>query len=107
MKKFWPSIFILAGVALAGEMPAADTGAGSRCSGTVVDGKGQPVAGAAVDFYQYQSSGGWFGGMPSDPELKQHATTGSDGGFAIASPPGASIVVVSKAGFASTCWPAI
>jgi protocatechuate 3,4-dioxygenase beta subunit len=100
MKIFRQSVFVFAFAVLACQMRAADNGATSQFTGTVLDEKGQPVAGATVDFYQYQSSWGWFGGIPWNPEVKQHAITDSSGGFAISSPFGASLVVVKKPGFA-------
>ncbi len=89
---------LLLALALAFNVRAA-TNDVPQFSGTVVDAQGNPVANAAVDFYQYPlrvNSG------PTDMELKQLATTDSHGAFAFPSFQGMGMVLVTKAGAAPT-----
>jgi protocatechuate 3,4-dioxygenase beta subunit len=93
---------LILGLALAGLARGADGGAPESYAGTVVDDQGRPVAGATVDGYSYQSAEG-FGYRDREPELTQRTVTDSNGAFAVFSAPGATLVVVKKAGLA-TAW---
>ena len=75
--KTFQKISLLLALALAFNLRAAADDA-AKFSGTVVDALGNPVTGAAVDFYQYPSRMG-FG--PFDMEAKQHTTTDGQGAF--------------------------
>jgi len=86
------------GFALAGRAPAADGGAAGRYTGTAVDDKGQPVAGAAVACYQDASAVAAC--EAQDFALKEHGTTDSKGGFTVAAGEGVTIVAVKKEGLA-------
>lgn len=103
MKKIWQTLFILAVAGLACHANAADNGATSQYSGTVVDEKGQAVEGATVDCYQYPSSSGWFGYRDREPELQQTTLTDSHGAFAVSASQNTTLVVVKKPGLA-TAW---
>jgi protocatechuate 3,4-dioxygenase beta subunit len=75
----------------------AETNEVAKFSGTVVDPQGNPVAGAAVDCYQFPLRGG-MGSF--DEEAKQHAVTDGQGAFEFSTFPGQGVVVVTKAGMA-------
>jgi protocatechuate 3,4-dioxygenase beta subunit len=72
----------------------------AKFSGTVVDAQGNPVAGAAVDFYQYPLVRTSFGFGRIDMEAKQHVTTDGQGAFAFPMFNGMGLVLVTKAGVA-------
>jgi protocatechuate 3,4-dioxygenase beta subunit len=50
-----------------------------KVSGTITDGPGNPVAGAAVEYWRYEGNGL----RPSEPKLEKQTTTGTDGVFGI------------------------
>ena len=98
MKKTWQTTFILAVAVLACQVRAAD---GGNYSGTVVDDNGQPVAGATVDCYQYQSRSG-FGYWDREPKLEQTTVTDGKGAFAVSASADTVLVVIKKTGLATT-----
>ncbi|HEX5398965.1 MAG TPA: carboxypeptidase regulatory-like domain-containing protein, partial [Verrucomicrobiae bacterium] len=67
----------------------------STFTGTVVDPDGNPVAGAAVDFYQYPSR---TSPGPMEMEPQQHATTDGQGAFVLSNFDGQGVAVVTKTG---------
>jgi hypothetical protein len=97
MKKYqqWALILVLT---LAGEALAVAGGAPGQETGTVVDDKGQPVAGATVDIYHDASAMAPY--MAQDFALKEHTTTDSKGGFTISTGAGVTLAVVKKEGLA-------
>ncbi len=94
--KTFQKISLLLALALALNLRAAANEA-AKFSGTVVDARGNPVAGATVDCYQYPSRMG-FG--PFEMGAKQHATTDGRGVFEFPMFNGMGLVLVKKAGFA-------
>ena len=94
--KTFSKIFLLLALVLAFNLRAATNGA-AKFSGTVADAQGNPVAGAAVDLYQYPSrmSDGSY-----ELEAKQHATTDGQGAFDFPMFHGQAVVLVKKAGLA-------
>jgi protocatechuate 3,4-dioxygenase beta subunit len=76
----------------------AEPGALVKFSGTAVDARGNPVAGAAVDCYRYPIR--MFSGV-RDLQSKEHAITDDKGAFAFSVSDGPMTVVVKKAGLGS------
>jgi len=68
-----------------------------RLTGKVADASGKPVAGAAVESYQY-AGGGSFG--PGDMEPKQRVTTGTNGDFEFLLSRAATVLLARKPGLA-------
>src|ERR1700743_1049948 len=97
------TLWLIAALAL---QSRADTTTTIKISGTVVDGKGSPVAGAGVDYYHFPAPRAV--GLP-DLEAKQHAITDDKGAFAFSVSDGAATVVVKKAGLGSgwQTWQAV
>ncbi|MBU6409604.1 MAG: carboxypeptidase regulatory-like domain-containing protein, partial [Verrucomicrobia bacterium] len=87
---------LLAGLTLALSLRAA-TNEVQNFSGVVVDGGGNPVAGATVTFVTYPQRMGF---QRAGLERKQRATTGAQGGFEFPKFRGEGVVVATKAGFA-------
>ena len=83
-------LLVLALSALVIRAPAAATG-------TVVDAKGQPVAGATVEFYRDTSAVTF---MSQDLVRKESATTDDKGAFSIAADSGVTVALVKKEGLA-------
>jgi len=97
MKKTQKWILIL-GLALAGRALAADGGAPAQYTGTAVDDKGKPVAGAAVTCYQDASAVAAYAAQ--DFALKEQGVTDSKGGFSVSAGGGVTVAVVKKEGLA-------
>jgi hypothetical protein len=93
--KTWAFVLVFA---LAGQAYAADGGPPSHYTGTAVDDKGQPVAGATVECYQDSSPVSAY--TAQDFALKERGTTDSKGGFSVSAGEGVTIVVVKKEGLA-------
>ena len=93
-------VLILAVAALGCLTRAADNSMTSQYAGTVVDEKGQPVAGATVDCYHYRNPPGMMERNLREPELKQRTVTDAKGTFTVAASPYTTFVVVKKAGLA-------
>ena len=68
----------------------------AKFSGTVVDAQGNPVAGAAVDYYQLPMRPG----AGFDWEAKQQVVTDSHGAFELSAIQGQCVLLVTKAGMA-------
>ena len=68
----------------------------------MVDDQGQPVPGATVDCYHYQSRAG-FGYWDREPKLQQTTVTDGKGAFAVSASADTTLVVVKKPGLA-TAW---
>jgi protocatechuate 3,4-dioxygenase beta subunit len=100
MKKILQTLLISVVVASACSIRAAD--GQTNDTGTVVDEKGQPVAGATVDCYRYQSRSG-FGYWDREPKLEQTTVTDGQGAFAVSASADTTLVVVKKMGLA-TAW---
>jgi len=49
----------------------------SRCSGTVTDAAGNPLAGATVEYWRYAG----ISSVPTEPERKKQLTTAADGAY--------------------------
>jgi protocatechuate 3,4-dioxygenase beta subunit len=96
-------VLILAVAALGCLTHAADNSMTSQYTGTVVDEKGQPVAGATVDCYQSQSRSGFGFWGDREPEFQQTTMTDGKGAFTVSASADTALVVVKKAGFA-TVW---
>jgi len=71
----------------------------AKFSGTVVDTQGNPVPGAAVDYYQYPARAPMRMGS-FDLELKQHVETDAKGAFTLSTSKEQGFVLVTKAGLA-------
>jgi hypothetical protein len=77
---------------------APDSGSPAEpVSGTVVDSAGQPIAGATVEYWQYE--GNLF--RPKAQEVKKQITTGADGSFEIQVSRGIGFLLARKAGLAA------
>lgn len=96
---FWLSLL----VAVVLHARAADVDAARQYTGTVVDDKGQPVAGATVDCYQSQSRSGFGFWGDREPEFQQTTVTDGKGVFSVSASADAALVVIKKAGLA-TVW---
>src|SRR5450759_1703323 len=48
-----------------------------RCSGTVTDAAGNPLAGATVEYWRYAG----ISSVPTEPERKKQLTTAADGAY--------------------------
>jgi ankyrin repeat protein/protocatechuate 3,4-dioxygenase beta subunit len=107
MKKIWQTLFILAGAALVCQVRAADGGDPTNYTGAVVDEKGQPVAGATVDYYQYRNPPIMMGREFREPEFKQRLVTDNQGAFIVPASRDTTLVVVKKTGLAPAwkTWP--
>jgi protocatechuate 3,4-dioxygenase beta subunit len=97
MKTFQKWSFVLM-FALAGPVRAGEGGGAGHYTGTVVDDKRQPVAGATVDCYQDASSPAAYTAW--NFALKEHGTTDSKGGFSVSAGDRVTLVVVKKEGLA-------
>jgi hypothetical protein len=97
LKSILKWLLVLA-LALAACARAADGGAPRRYSGTAVDDKGQPVAGATVECYVDSSPVASY--TAQDFALKESGTTDSKGAFTVPIGGGVTIVVVKKEGLA-------
>jgi protocatechuate 3,4-dioxygenase beta subunit len=67
-----------------------------KISGTITDSSGNPVAGAAVEYWRYEGNG--F--RPSEPKLEKQITTGTDGAFGIRVSRDAGFLLARKPGMA-------
>jgi protocatechuate 3,4-dioxygenase beta subunit len=97
MNTFWKFSRLLALMLAYPFNVCAATNDVAKFSGTVVDTQGNPVAGAAVDCYDYQHlmRMGSF-----DLEARQHVVTDGQGTFELSTFEGQGVVVVTKAGLA-------
>ena len=97
MNPFWKLSWLLALVLSFQFNVCAATNDVAKFSGTVVDAQGNPVAGAAVDCYQYQHPMR-LGSI--DLEAKQHAVTDGQGTFEFSTFSGPGVLLVTKTGLA-------
>ena len=102
---FVATVFALTGLCLHAQQQrlqaivqrAPDAGPQSaKCSGTVSDAAGSPVAGATVEYWS--STGIAY--LPSDLELKKQVTTGADGAYEFAVARDTGFVLARKPGLA-------
>ena len=75
IRPWWGVLGLVLGLSAQAQTNLAGT---PPLTGKVVDASGQPLAGVAVELYQYDRSRAF---EPGDLEMREHATTGTNGGF--------------------------